>query len=355
MGRTSGSQQGAGPNAFWGASLRIGNGALYAAMPSTRSRSELKDSGHDHGGPMAGLNTNRYSRREVMRAALGTTLFAAGGSVLSGCGGSSSQSATPASNTAHPKHGGTLHAGVPVGAPLTHSIPTRSSAILTFCGMSSSSSSLVTFDKHAQPQLTLAEEFTPNANATQWTVRLRRGITFHNGKTVTADDIIYTLQRITNPKAPLSGAASMASVDTKNIKKLDQYTVQIPCHTPFAALYELQACYYYSIVPVGFNPKQPVGTGPYAYESFTPGQASTFVRNANYWQAPLPYTDRVVITDFEDETSQVNALTSGAVNLVDSLSGVSIASSPERWRARPRHRRWSMDTIHNADGRRPFL
>ena len=65
-------------------------------------------------------------------------------------------------------------------------------------------------------------------------------------------------------------------------------------------------------------------------KSFTPGQQSVFVRNPNYWEdgadgKPLPYLDEVVITDYSDETSQVNALISGAVDCIDLLSYESIA------------------------------
>lgn len=273
---------------------------------------------------MTGSDTPRYTRREAAKAALGTALLASGGSLLAGRGVALADNVSR-SIIAGPRRGGTLHAGVTGGGASDtldpHNLITNPDLLRT----RQLFDSLVAFDEHAQPQLALAQEFIPNSTATEWTVRVRPDVTFHNGAPLTADDVIYTFQRIANPKAPLLGAASLQTVDVANIKKLDKYTVRIPCHSPFVALYEVQACYYYSIVPVGFDPKHPVGTGPYVYKSFTPGVASTFTRNAHYWQSGLPYTDAVVISNFTDETSQVNALTSGAVNLVDSLSGASIA------------------------------
>ncbi|HJW76379.1 MAG TPA: ABC transporter substrate-binding protein, partial [Thermoleophilia bacterium] len=65
---------------------------------------------------------------------------------------------------------------------------------------------------------------------------------------------------------------------------------------------------------------KPIGTGPFTVESFTPGQQSTFKRNPNYWQSGLPYVDEVVITDYADETSQVNALLGGQVDVVNLLA-----------------------------------
>jgi peptide/nickel transport system substrate-binding protein len=81
-----------------------------------------------------------------------------------------------------------------------------------------------------------------------------------------------------------------------------------------------------SIVPVGYDPKNPVGTGAFKYESFTPGVTSTFVRNDNYWVSGQPYFDAVVMDDFADETSQVNALLSNDADAADQLSIASVQS-----------------------------
>ena len=66
--------------------------------------------------------------------------------------------------------------------------------------------SVYAFDKNALPQLSLAKEVEHNKDASVWTVRLRDGITFHNGKDLTADDLAFTFRRILNPKKPLVGA-----------------------------------------------------------------------------------------------------------------------------------------------------
>jgi len=118
----------------------------------------------------------------------------------------------------------------------------------------------------------------------------------------------------------------LAALDLPNAKKLDQHTLQLTCHKPFSILPDVFADSITSIVPENYNPAKPVGTGPFKYESFTPGQTSTFVRHADYWQSPLPYVDEVVINDFSDETSQVNALSAGNVDLINNLSAASISA-----------------------------
>ena len=65
-------------------------------------------------------------------------------------------------------------------------------------------------------------------NPKQYTIKLRQGIEFQNGKTLTADDVIYSLQRIGTKANGLTGYAATATMDIKGIKKLDKYTVQLP-------------------------------------------------------------------------------------------------------------------------------
>ncbi len=67
----------------------------------------------------------------------------------------------------------------------------------------------------------LAEEATQD-NAKQWTIRLKSGIEFNNGKTLGADDVIYSLRRIADPKNKLFGSAGIAAVDLNGLKKMDK-------------------------------------------------------------------------------------------------------------------------------------
>ena len=69
------------------------------------------------------------------------------------------------------------------------------------------------------------------------------------------------------------------------------------------------------IVPVGYDPKAPIGTGPFKYQTFAPGERSLFVANADYFSEG-PYVDEVEVIDFTDDTSRVNALLSGAVDVI---------------------------------------
>ncbi|MGN6172868.1 MAG: ABC transporter substrate-binding protein, partial [Streptosporangiaceae bacterium] len=268
------------------------------------------------GGLPARASTD-MDRRSVLKGLAATGALAVPGLGLAACGGSSAPK--PHSTAAQIKKGGTLRVAL-TGGSSADSLDAQSAVTTAdFARIFQLNEPLIGFGPDAHLVPILAEELTPSSDATSWVVRVRPGVTFHNGKPLTADDVIYSLKRIVNPKAPLPGAAPLAAVDTAGMKKLDSRTVKIPCHTPYAILDQTLANYYYNIVPAGYDPKAPVGTGPFKFGSFTPGQESVFERYGSYWQHGQPYLDKVVITDFADETSQLNALTSNQADMVNQL------------------------------------
>jgi peptide/nickel transport system substrate-binding protein len=267
------------------------------------------------------------SRRDFMKTAVTGSLALGSAGLLGSCGINTATISTTAHQASGPpKRGGTLRAAITGGSSADTLDPLSAVSNADFSRVNNLFEPLLGLTPQAQPVFVLADELTPNATATEWTLRLKSGITFHNGKDLTADDVIYTFRTVLNPKAPAAAAAGLASIDAAKMTKLDPLTVRIPCKTPFATLQQALAIPTYSdIIPVGFNARAPVGTGPFRLQSFTPGVQSTFVRYGNYWQTGLPYLDQVVITDYSDQTSQVNALLSGQVDVVNLLSADVIA------------------------------
>ena len=268
------------------------------------------------------------SRRDLLRhAAQGAALLGAGG--LLGVCSSSTKGPGPTTTkattaTALPTPGGTLRAGLSGGSRTDTLDPHNWVNLVDVARMYSLFNPLVDFDLDAHPTKSLAEELTASKDAMRWTIRVKPGIEFHNGKTLSADDVLHSFQRIVNPKSPALGARSLKALDIANAKKIDELTIVIPCLTPFSVLKDVLASYYFSVVPVGFDLTHPIGTGPFKFESFTAGQQSTFVKNKNYWETGLPYIDELVISDFPGEVSQVNVLGSGNVDVIDLISSYSI-------------------------------
>jgi peptide/nickel transport system substrate-binding protein len=164
----------------------------------------------------------------------------------------------------------------------------------------------------------VAESIEASQAGQVWTLRLRAGVQFHHGKTVTADDVIFTFKRILDPKSPGAGASGLSMIDPAQLKKIDDRTLQIGLKYPYAVLEDQLAQYSLGIVPTDFNLAKPVGTGPFKFDSFTAGTKSTFTRFDNYWRQKA-YLDQLVILDFPDDTAKVNALLSGQVQAIDNL------------------------------------
>ena len=142
----------------------------------------------------------------------------------------------------------------------------------------------------------------------------------------------FTFRRILNPKLPLAGAGGLVFVDAANLRILDKHTLRVPMTQPYATFVENLGNDNINVVPVGFDPKKPVGTGPFKYESFTPGQQSVFVRNPDYFQHPFPYLDSLTITDYSDTTAQLNALSANEVDAISYIPYTAAKTIPSNCR-----------------------
>jgi peptide/nickel transport system substrate-binding protein len=274
------------------------------------------------------LPTPEWDRRQFLKtSALGITLVGAGGA-LAACGGGSSPSpstsgsAASASSTASAKYGGMLRIGSNGGGPTDSLDPQDWSNNTDQVRINQLYDPLVYVNNQGGLELVLAESIEPNANATEWTIKIHPGIVTHHGKPFTADDILYSLHRMVTQKFP--GASVIGPIDFTNSKVVSKTTLLLKYSKPFGALVTMLGYPFLYMVPRNFNPKQPDGTGPFMFQSFTPGVQSTFVRNPNYWQQGVPYLDKIVTTDIASESTQVDALHSGQVDVINYLSAASV-------------------------------
>jgi peptide/nickel transport system substrate-binding protein len=171
----------------------------------------------------------------------------------------------------------------------------------------------------ATPENELAEEIEPNAKGDVWTIRLREGVEFHNGKTLGVEDFIATYNRITDPKTGSFNIGRWLIYDIKNAKKLDKRTIRVPLTRPSGILREMMgAGSIAGIIPEGFDVKKPVGTGPFKLKSFTPGRETVFERFENYWGEPA-VVDTLTLVALPDDTARYNALLSGQIDVLDTV------------------------------------
>jgi peptide/nickel transport system substrate-binding protein len=262
-------------------------------------------------------------RRQVL-AGLAAAGAAAGG-LLDACGGpAAAHAASPAPRK---RYGGNLKVGLTGGSASDTLDPHQGLSYLDTARAQTLYEPLVQLDADAGIEYVLASEITPhNQTATQWIIRIRPGVRFHDGKPLTASDVIYTFKRIITNK--YSAINVLGPVDAAGITAIDPLTVLMPMSRPFATLPEqLAGILTAQIVPQGFTATtRPNGTGPFAYQSFTPGQRSVFTRNQHYWRPGLPYADTLTIIDFPDAVSLQDALMTGQVHAAGTLDGPQMAT-----------------------------
>ncbi len=177
---------------------------------------------------------------------------------------------------------------------------------------------LTRFDSHMVPQLELAERMD-TTDATLWVITLRKEVTFHNGKGLTAADVVFSLMR---HKDPITGSKVLPLAEQfAEVKATGTHEVQIRLSGPNAELPSILAVSHLLIVPEGtsdFN--QGIGTGPFKVKEFKPGVRSIGARNTNYWKPGLPYLDEIEFIGIGDEPSRVNALLSGDVQIINEVN-----------------------------------
>jgi len=275
----------------------------------------------DHGKP-----GNALDRRQVLRGIAAAGAVVGAGGLLGACSSSSSSGQAAASPTSTVKRrGGALKVGLTGGSGTDTLDPHKGLTYLDTARAQSLYQPLLQLNTAAQTEFVLAEDISPHGSTSNWVISLRKGITFHDGKPLTADDVIFTIRRIVSGK--LTGSTPLGPIDLKGLKALDQHTVQVPMTSPYGSFTDQLAYWYYLyIVPTGFNPAKPNGTGAFKYQSFTPGQRSVFTRNTNYWKAGLPYVDSVTIIDFSDSASLQNALSTGVIHGAGALEGPQLAA-----------------------------
>jgi len=173
-----------------------------------------------------------------------------------------------------------------------------------------------------KPDLTtapgLALEWHPNKTATVWVVKLRPDVTFHSGKSLTADDVIYTLRSMGDAKHV--GHFAVTNIRLGELKKIDKLTVRIPLKSPDARLYDQFVNGNTVVIQNGEkNFLKPVGTGPFMFGSFTPGARSHCVKNPNYWVDGQPYVDAWEDITIDDPDARLNALLAGDIDAMSAL------------------------------------
>ena len=163
----------------------------------------------------------------------------------------------------------------------------------------------------------LAEEWSPNSNATEFTFKIRKGVEFHDGSPLTADDVVWSMNRHLGDDSASVIKAFFGTVS--EWKKVDSHTVKAILTSPDSDLPTKLGEKQAKIVKKDTEDfRKGNGTGPFLLESFEAGVRSTHVRNPNYWRDGANF-DALELTGITDPIARVNALIAGDMDLINSV------------------------------------
>jgi peptide/nickel transport system substrate-binding protein len=174
----------------------------------------------------------------------------------------------------------------------------------------------VTADGQAVPEL--AESLEPSADAATWVIKVRQGVTFHNGKTLDADDIIASIEHHRGEDS--KSAAKSVAESMGKIKKDGKNTIIFELDSGNADFPFLLSDYHITIGPADSMGKidwhAGIGTGPYSLKSFEPGVGANLVRHPGYFKPDEGNFDEVKVIAINDAAARMNAMSTGQVDAI---------------------------------------
>ncbi len=256
--------------------------------------------------PTSNLTSRKLSRRDFVKASGTLGLLSTAPSLLIG---SAAQAATPVK-------GGHLRVATVQGSS-TDSLDTiqLTSGHSNFL-FSTMHSQLTEVAPNGQLVPLLAESYETGADPSEWIFKLRSDVTFHNGKTLTADDVIASLARHRGDQSHSSMKSFMEEVE--DLTKDGDLVVKMKLKSPSVDFPVILSASTLSILPSvdGKVEVFDVGCGSYTLESFEPGQYSKLKRNPNYFMSDRAFVDSAEILTIADTTARQNALVTGAVEVI---------------------------------------
>jgi peptide/nickel transport system substrate-binding protein len=278
------------------------------------------------------------TRRQVMLGAVGLAAAPVLLKFGAACGGSPS-GGTSASATAAgtPRRGGILTVAITDTTASESLDPAKGfvASMYVLTGLLYNTLTNVNYlDWSVKPEL--AESWEPNADFTQWQFNLRKGVTFADGSPLTAKDVVWTMQRILDPKVGSSELIrAQMTMTPDGLKAVDDSTLLIKLKGPDSLLPVLVGRMNWAIVKNGtdqFDVNTAVGSGPFKLKSWRAGTSWEVERNPSYWETGLPYLDGVREVVNAESAARVQGVLSGEFGLaeeIDYASAKSLANSSE--------------------------
>ena len=228
--------------------------------------------------------------------------------------------------TPKPKRGGTLRVGLPGGPASTDNLDPHLEGVAGFgqAYRQNVYSKLMDMLPNGSFTPQLAQSMSANKDATLWTIKLKKGITFHDGSELTVDDVIYTFKRILDPANKLNAArGNIDMIDPTGMRKVSKYVMTVKLTRPWSDFPAAVGQRYISIIKRGattpFTAANANGTGAFKLANWKPGESYLLTANKNYFETGKPYLNAVSFIGISDSVARVNALASGQIDVMSDV------------------------------------
>ena len=250
-----------------------------------------------------------FTRREVLASGAAAGAMAAG------------LSFAPGIARAAPKKGGTLRLGIGHGSTTdTHDPATWTDLYMQVVG-NASYNYLTEVSNSGELVPELAQSWDVSPDAKVWTFKLRKGVEFHNGKTLDSGDVIASINHHLGEDSKSAAKAILDPI--AEVKADGKDTVVFTMKTGNADFPFILSDYHIGIMPAKdgklIDPMSGVGCGGYTIENFEPGVRTTLKRNPNYWKTDRAHFDSAEVLSITDVTARTNALTTGEIDAMDKV------------------------------------
>ncbi len=217
-----------------------------------------------------------------------------------------------------PRAGGTLKVAVPANLntldPAKHKIGEE--YIYNFLVFNA----LTLIDRDMSLKPDLAEKWESSKDLRTWTFHLRKGVKFHHGRELDAEDVIASFKRILDKETGSPARVNLQVIES--MEAVDKHTVRFRLTIPYSGFAEVLGERQAKILPrdkLDTLTTQPIGTGPYRFKEFLPGDHLTLVKNPDYYEKGVPALDEVIFRIIPESAAATTALQAGDVHLVWSV------------------------------------
>lgn len=219
---------------------------------------------------------------------------------------------------AGPKRGGTLTIGMGGGETTDSLDPALALSQVPYLYLSTMGNFLTTMSDENELLPSLAESWESSPDARVWTFRIRGGVEFHNGRTMTPQDVLLTLQRHRDEKSQSGAYGILTNIADLEVNGDNLVVTLVNADADFPYLL---SDLHLVIQPGGGidDPTSAVFTGAYRLKSFDPGVRIVMEKFGNHWDSTVGHFDEVVLLVINDSTARNSALQSGQVQMINKI------------------------------------